>query len=70
MVTNYGETTPFIRNVFTLNTCAPIVGSQVICHQTEQELLAVSIKLCCIYIYIYAFGLFITVSIHMISIAN
>nr|CAH8853722.1 unnamed protein product [Trichobilharzia regenti] len=40
MVTNYGETTPFIRNVFTLNTCAPIVGSQVICHQTEQELLA------------------------------
>ncbi|CAH8570693.1 DNA polymerase delta catalytic subunit, variant 2 [Schistosoma haematobium] len=40
MVTNYGETTPFIRNVFTLNTCAPIVGSQVICHQTEEELLA------------------------------
>ncbi|CAH8567170.1 unnamed protein product [Heterobilharzia americana] len=40
MVINYGETTPFIRNVFTLNTCAPIVGSQVICHKTEQELLA------------------------------
>ncbi|TNN12526.1 DNA polymerase delta catalytic subunit [Schistosoma japonicum] len=40
MVINYGETTPFIRNVFTLNTCAPIVGSQVICHQTERELLA------------------------------
>ncbi|KAF8569017.1 hypothetical protein P879_01372 [Paragonimus westermani] len=39
MVSNYGDTTPFIRNVFTLGTCAPIVGSQVICHKTEQELL-------------------------------
>ncbi|CAH8509462.1 unnamed protein product [Schistosoma turkestanicum] len=40
MVINYGETTPFIRNVFTLNTCAPIVGSQVISYKTEEELLA------------------------------
>ncbi|KAL3312040.1 DNA polymerase delta catalytic subunit [Cichlidogyrus casuarinus] len=29
MVSLYGETRPFIRNVFTLNTCAPIIGSQV-----------------------------------------
>ncbi|TGZ65787.1 hypothetical protein CRM22_005695 [Opisthorchis felineus] len=39
MVCNYGESTPFIRNVFTLDTCAPIVGSQVVCHKTEKELL-------------------------------
>ncbi|XP_026684257.1 DNA polymerase delta catalytic subunit-like [Diaphorina citri] len=29
----------FVKNVFTLNTCAPIVGSQVICCKTETELL-------------------------------
>ena len=30
---------PIIRNVFTLNTCAPIVGAQVISNQTEEEML-------------------------------
>uniref|UniRef100_A0A183AG94 DNA polymerase n=1 Tax=Echinostoma caproni TaxID=27848 RepID=A0A183AG94_9TREM len=39
MVINYGDSVPFIRNVFTLGTCASIVGSQVICHKTESELL-------------------------------
>lgn len=34
-----GETQPFIRNVFTLNTCAHIVGSQVIEHQRESDML-------------------------------
>lgn len=34
-----GESKPFIRNVFTLNTCAHIVGSQVISFQNEAELL-------------------------------
>uniref|UniRef100_A0A8D8LS81 DNA polymerase delta catalytic subunit n=1 Tax=Cacopsylla melanoneura TaxID=428564 RepID=A0A8D8LS81_9HEMI len=29
----------FVKNVFTLNTCAPIVGSQVICCKKETELL-------------------------------
>ena len=29
MVIRQGEHEPFLRNVFTLNTCAPIVGSQV-----------------------------------------
>lgn len=29
----------FVKNVFTLNTCAPIVGSQVISCKTEVELL-------------------------------
>ncbi|BHF57694.1 DNA polymerase delta catalytic subunit [Sparganum proliferum] len=40
MVVNYGEQKPFIRNVFTLNTCAPIVGSHVICHEKENDMLA------------------------------
>lgn len=29
MVILQGESEPFLRNVFTLNTCAPIVGCQV-----------------------------------------
>ncbi|KAG1674520.1 DNA polymerase delta catalytic subunit [Nymphon striatum] len=39
MVIRQGEKDPFIRNVFTLNTCSTIVGSQVICHMKESELL-------------------------------
>lgn len=39
MVIRQGEMEPFIRNVFTLNTCASIVGSQVLSHKTEVELL-------------------------------
>ncbi|VDD80869.1 unnamed protein product [Mesocestoides corti] len=39
MVVNYGESKAFIRNVFTLGTCAPIVGSHVICCSTEREML-------------------------------
>ncbi|KAI0705145.1 ribonuclease H-like domain-containing protein [Cytidiella melzeri] len=39
MVTRQGETEPFVRNIFTLNTCAPIVGSQVLSYQDESEML-------------------------------
>ncbi|OQV18431.1 DNA polymerase delta catalytic subunit [Hypsibius exemplaris] len=39
MVQTLGETQPFIRNVFTLDTCDPIVGSEVLCFTTEEELL-------------------------------
>jgi len=39
MVVRQGEKEPFIRNVFTLDTCAQIVGSQVISCSTEQDLL-------------------------------
>ncbi|XP_074872198.1 DNA polymerase delta catalytic subunit isoform X2 [Carettochelys insculpta] len=39
MVLRQGERDPFIRNVFTLDTCAPIVGSQVLCYSQEAELL-------------------------------
>lgn len=34
-----GESKPFIRNVFTLNTCAHIVGSQVLEFQKETDML-------------------------------
>ena len=34
-----GESKPFIRNIFTLNTCAHIVGSQVLSFQDESEML-------------------------------
>jgi DNA polymerase delta subunit 1 len=39
MVTRQGEAAPFIRNVFTLNSCAPIVGSQVLSFENEAEML-------------------------------
>lgn len=34
-----GESKPFVRNVFTLNTCSHIVGSQVIPFEDEAEML-------------------------------
>ncbi|XP_053546791.1 DNA polymerase delta catalytic subunit [Bombina bombina] len=39
MVLRQGEKDPFIRNVFTLDTCASIVGSRVLCFEREDELL-------------------------------
>ncbi|KAK7098957.1 DNA polymerase delta catalytic subunit-like [Littorina saxatilis] len=39
MVIKQGEADPFIRNVFTLNTCSPVVGSQVLSFPKEQEML-------------------------------
>ena len=44
MVVRQGEHAPFIRNVFTLNTCAPVIGSHVLSYMSEKELLAVSNK--------------------------
>jgi len=38
-LTNVGESKPFVRNVFTLNTCAHIVGSQVLEFKDERQLL-------------------------------
>ena len=38
-VTLQGSDQPIIRNVFTLDTCHPIVGAQVICSATEEEML-------------------------------
>ncbi|KAG9054686.1 DNA-directed DNA polymerase delta [Serendipita sp. 407] len=39
MVTRQGEPQPFIRNVFTLNSCAHIAGSQVLSFDNEAKLL-------------------------------
>ncbi len=43
MVICQGNPDPFIRNVFTLNTCGPVVGSKVLSYMTEKELLDVSV---------------------------
>ncbi|KAI5452167.1 DNA-directed DNA polymerase delta [Naganishia albida] len=40
MVTRQGESKPFVRNVFTLNTCAHIVGSQVLEFKDEKKMLS------------------------------
>ncbi|XP_076851687.1 DNA polymerase delta catalytic subunit [Brachyhypopomus gauderio] len=39
MVQRQGEKEPFVRTVFTLRSCASIVGSQVICFSQENKLL-------------------------------
>lgn len=39
VVSTYGCDTPIIRNVFTLNSCLPIAGAQVISSATEEEML-------------------------------
>ncbi|GFO41579.1 DNA polymerase [Plakobranchus ocellatus] len=39
MMIRQGDSEPFIRNVFTLKSCAPVVGSQVLSYDTEFELL-------------------------------
>lgn len=38
MVITQGEQEPYLRNVFTLKSCAPIVGSQVLCYDKEEVL--------------------------------
>lgn len=39
VVSRSGESRPFVRNVFTVNSCAPITGSQVFEHADEREML-------------------------------
>ncbi|KAG9037465.1 DNA-directed DNA polymerase delta [Tulasnella sp. JGI-2019a] len=39
MVTRQGESAPFVRNIFTLDTCAQIVGSQVLSFKDESKML-------------------------------
>lgn len=39
VVTRYGESKPFVRNVFVLDTCSLIVNTQVYEHATEDKLL-------------------------------
>ncbi|EDO17646.1 hypothetical protein Kpol_1004p20 [Vanderwaltozyma polyspora DSM 70294] len=35
-----GAKKPFIRNVFTVDTCSPITGSHIFSHETEKEMLS------------------------------
>ena len=44
MVIRQGEKEPFIRNVFTLNTCSSIVGAEVLSFSSEQKLLEVTTR--------------------------
>ncbi|KAL4931961.1 DNA-directed DNA polymerase delta POL3 [Aspergillus undulatus] len=39
VVTRYGETKPFVRNVFVLNTCSSIVNTQILEFQQEEKML-------------------------------
>ncbi|ODV98031.1 hypothetical protein PACTADRAFT_36662 [Pachysolen tannophilus NRRL Y-2460] len=39
VVNTTGDSTPFVRNVFTVNTCSPIIGSQIYSYMTEEEML-------------------------------
>lgn len=41
MVVCQGDHEPFLRNIFTLKSCAPILGSQVISFESEDKLLEV-----------------------------
>ena len=44
MVLKQGASDPFVRNVFTLNTCAAVVGSQVLSFPSESQLLKVRLQ--------------------------
>ncbi|CAM9020652.1 unnamed protein product [Wickerhamomyces anomalus] len=39
VVSRSGESRPFVRNVFTVNTCSPITGSEIFEHQDERDML-------------------------------
>ncbi|EMG45918.1 POL3 DNA polymerase delta catalytic subunit [Candida maltosa Xu316] len=39
VVQKLGESKPFVRNVFTVNTCSSIIGSQIFEHQREEDML-------------------------------
>ena len=39
VVLKHGESRPFVRNVFTVNTCSPIIGSQIFEHEKEEDML-------------------------------
>lgn len=39
VVLKYGDQRPFIRNVFTVNTCSPIIGSEIFSHMDEKDML-------------------------------
>lgn len=42
MVIKQGESEPFLKNIFTLDTCAPIIGCQVLSFKKESLMLEVT----------------------------
>jgi DNA polymerase delta subunit 1 len=46
MVTVQGESSPIVRNVMTLQSCAPIVGAEVMSFDSERDLLLVCSQAC------------------------
>ena len=43
MVIRQGDKDPFVRNVYTLKSCARIVGAEVLSFEKEQSMLRVSV---------------------------
>lgn len=39
VILKHGESRPFVRNVFTVNTCSPIIGSEIFSHAKEEDML-------------------------------
>lgn len=39
VVLKLGDQRPFVRNVFTVNTCSPIIGSEIFSHDKEEDML-------------------------------
>ena len=42
LVTNFGESSPVVRNIMTLGSCSPIPGAEVMSFDNEKDLLIVS----------------------------
>lgn len=39
VILRYGELRPFVRNVFTVDSCAPIIGSEILSYAQERDML-------------------------------
>lgn len=39
VILRQGEQRPFVRNVFTVNTCSPIIGSEIFSNEKEEDML-------------------------------
>ena len=40
LVTNFGETSPVVKNIMTLKSCSPIPGAEVMSFESEKDMLA------------------------------
>lgn len=39
VISRYGESRPFVRNVFTVKSCLPIIGSEIFSNEKEEDML-------------------------------